>query len=1205
MFPSISGCSIGTTVTTSFTASRNATISVGNDVTLSKNGVIVGHSCAVVSGDVLSASVTSPFTRGIADYVPYYIDGQVSYFAVLARTADDYLNSTYAAKRWANFSPSNKQLLTLSTSNGQIDFDVGYNGDSPLPSEVHVILDPPTQRAAFYDYLGRMISTVKFDSAPTSWTRVKSSSSDYFLMCLADGSIVKLLPSLNLTVNAVDAKNVTVGAETDWLFELPFETDIPMAGSIVNFAAYKMRLADSKLPHVISYANGCIWIGGYKKAWMFDESLTLQKTVAFTSKAVAIQSIGQECILANRFGAVMRLGNTTEVLLTSGWIGNFILLQGTVYFCDAITDRLITYNPVSGALYTKFQFNDQEFPSYVATDGTRLYVAFHDSKKTSSILGTTRTDKNFDSRVTYISATSGSKLYSHYLTDINTLVHTPRLEAVTLPIINGIIGRPCSTAEFKANTFGHQLQFSNSSTSPSDVKMWVNGRIASTVNDGDTISFSIIPAANYASTPVVLGESVIDVFAYSEYSSVNRGLKVSNTVQLVDSTQFAFTSSDENFPLATDHGVLSSPASTSAIMSGECAVLDSNSIISLSSGQSTAYVYSSTSFTELSAQMHPLETKNLQVTLPPGDYVFPFHGDFSVTANSTNPYGPISFTSPAVLSVSYTSNSLFYDVREYVVKGVDNYRFTFTSLKQSHFDAISVSSLASVRTELIMGPYTLSGNTDVQAITDAQNNVTYQEIPQTLVCESGITISLTDPEYIGTSWFETLSGVKNGDQFWIRVESISKSKYSVNQLFTDSSRFPMLVLNLSSIAEDYTEVQHVIDSHFEINSLTSVPAIEKYYQSIGPISKAHQENAYKSTQGLNGAPHQTNSLTGAGLLSQAQQEGSFLTDGLAGANVTAENSYNSSSVIVSSTEESRTRIITDVVTSEWFGENEQSSDVWESSLIHEESKQSEFFKSIIYSDSAIASEKFKSLKDTLQFFVKDAFESIHKPDAEKVSVVFKSEKAIYTPVLWTPSQIQWDVAHQHELYSSKFASWVSSDNFKSSAHFASFVAALVTYGVTKFQTIVSLEHSIAPSHFAYNKLDAHEVNIQHFEYNAPQPGDRLAPKLMVLIDDPHIIKLIAAGLLPDAPKLYSIQGLSAEADNTLLWIAGPDNNYGAFDTSSDAEAAAIRRGIVNHVILQMDDGFWTYRELSDLSASCGLDPRTGTIHAIYGLIKGG
>ena len=1208
MFPSIFGCTIGTTVSSTFVATSTLSISVGNDVTLFKNGVNVGHLCNCVSGDTISASVTSPFTRGTPLYVPYYINGLVSYFVVIARTSDDYLDPQYAAKRWPNFIPSNKQYLTLSTSNGQIEFDVGWHADRALPDEVHVILDPPTKRAAFYDSLSRLISTSTFDSEPTSWARVKSASTDYFLICLNDGSIVKLLPSLTKSANALaSAKNTAVGTETDWLFELPFETDIPMAGSIVNFAAYKMRLADSKLPHVISYSNGFVWVGGYKKAWKFDESLSLVSTITFPSRAVAIQSLGDNVLIANRYGAVMHFadGVRTDVLET-GWIGNFVRIGlGNVYFCDAVSSRLYGFNPVSQALTTQFQFDDTEFPSYVATDGTRFYVTFHDSRKSATLLGSSRTDKSFTKRVTYVSATSNSRIYGHYLEFINTVIHTARPESRTFPIISSTVGRPASTAEFVISTFGHTLTLVPEPIGASEVKMWVNGQIANEVNDGDVVSFSIMSGNPFSAYPVILGEGGFDIMVSNYTSGVMHAPKPKNAIDAVSEWQFAFTSEYDNAIVSVDHGTVPAIRSTSTgVMTGNCMALSENAVISLSIGASTSYVYVDSAFTEYKETLLPLASKAITVTLAPGTYTFPFHGDFSVTAIQTNPYGPVTFTSPVELAVSFTASSLEYEVREYVVKGTENIRFTFIASSAAHFDQISVSSSAQPRESILLGPYTLSGNSDVTVVTDPNGNVTSAtENPQTLIASDGIKFALTDPEYVGVSWLTTDSSLLNGSQFWIKVDTTTSSKYNLFQIMNDGSKFPLFDLSVAISQPEFSVVEHISDHSIDESAYEYFYHINSTCSIQGLAGILSTPAMLESSSRLDGLAQQEAAYSDTGLSGIFNSEQRLTADGLQGGVLTSENSSNSAGLAGKffTIEDQSSQVQS---FAEAFG-NSASSFVWASSHETDSYLSSESFKFKQFSSEFFASEKFKSVKETLQHFVKDAFESIHRPDAEKMSLVFASQKAIYSPVLWTPSQISWSVQHQNEKTSNHFASWVSSDNFRSSAQFTKFIAALNAYGVDTFKTMVTMSLDRSSSVFKSNLMTDHLMTSDSFDYDPMIASNKLAPQLLVLIDDPHILRLVSAEILPSNPILYKIDGLSSENDLQIAWVAGPDQNYGAFPTQSDAEAAAIRRGITKHVLIQMDDGLWTYRELSDISASCGLNPKTGNIHAIFGLIKGG
>jgi len=398
-------------------------------------------------------------------------------------------------------------LLTIQEDPGTI------NLLNPVP-------DPLTKTVYFYNQHGHLLDNIKLPSPPCQIERFVSDDGGFFIVSCRDKRLYKI--TLDKRVINKDYLLSNDGKNLEWLFQLPFETDVAFVGSFTTFARLKNNQINIGQPNSISMSNGKIWVGGFRKMWQLDKYFNILREFTISGTIVGIKSLGDKCaaIIKNESTTFLELvmldssTGLTTVVHTARWLSDPVLHRGSIFISDSAARSLIKVNVDT---FTKQTIGlENNTPSYIATNSSNIFISCHDNNRVLiySDDQQTFTEVYFPEKVTWVSPLENSFIVSHYLKDISTLSHS-RPSIIYEPAKTLRCGTAhVSSLPFKIKNLGSTSYVLDAQSAGLDY--WVDGTTNGTIKHGVYFSLSKkITSPGYYHVPVLVGDVAVDFKAIS------------------------------------------------------------------------------------------------------------------------------------------------------------------------------------------------------------------------------------------------------------------------------------------------------------------------------------------------------------------------------------------------------------------------------------------------------------------------------------------------------------------------------------------------------------------------------------------------------------------------------------------------------------------------------------------------------------------
>ncbi len=383
---------------------------------------------------------------------------------------------------------------------------------------LNAIPDPLTKTVYFYNQYGHLLDNIKLPSPPCQIERFVSDDGGFFIVSCRDKRLYKI--TLDKRVINKDYLLSNEGKNLEWLFQLPFETDVAFVGSFTTFARLKNNQINIGQPNSISMSNGKIWVGGFRKIWQLDKYFTILREFDISGTIVGIKSLGDKCavIIKNESTTFLQLNildastGASNLIHTARWLSDPILHKGNIFVSDSAARAILKINPDNLSKQTISLENNT--PSYIASNSSYIFIACHDNNRVLIYSDHTQTftDVYFPEKVTWVSPLENSFIVSHYLKDKSILSHSrPSIIYEPSKVIK------CGTAHASILPFKVKNLGSSSYTlNVNNLEYWVDGNINSTIKHGSYFSLSKkIQQPGYYHIPVLIGDVAVDFKAIS------------------------------------------------------------------------------------------------------------------------------------------------------------------------------------------------------------------------------------------------------------------------------------------------------------------------------------------------------------------------------------------------------------------------------------------------------------------------------------------------------------------------------------------------------------------------------------------------------------------------------------------------------------------------------------------------------------------
>lgn len=419
----------------------------------------------------------------------------------------------------ANYIPNN-ELLGITASTELLIFQ----DDPDYDLNLNVIPDPNSKKVFFYDIYGQLVDDISFPVKPVMVEKFTTPGKKFFVVSCSDRSLYMV------TVTRDSYRKIVLIStrdefQLDWLFELPYETDIPFRGSFLAYARFKRAQGERNSPNCISVANGKIWVGGYGRVWVLDKNFNILDSFSTPRLVNSIQSLGDSCLAVLSNGKVRHIDSVSRTSTTvySGlWMGNIAVFNGFAYVADSIKKQLVKID-VANPLATAQTVSVGNFcPSYIAANSSNLYVAGHDSNIVLQ-MGINNAFERivFDEKVTWVSAINQYIFASHYLKNVNTLKlgNTPSILPFTIPPITCGFGPVCTPPQ-KMRILGAETASPLFPLGSQNLSWRVDGKVGGVITNGSYFSVGTITTQlTQAQFPIIIGDCAFDFIIDSSVDS--------------------------------------------------------------------------------------------------------------------------------------------------------------------------------------------------------------------------------------------------------------------------------------------------------------------------------------------------------------------------------------------------------------------------------------------------------------------------------------------------------------------------------------------------------------------------------------------------------------------------------------------------------------------------------------------------------------
>lgn len=515
MFPSLSKCAPGTTVTSEFTAEFNFTLGIASDIDVRINGALVGaRPIGISAGDVVSAEVEAP--EAFLDHVitAYTIDGVSSSFAAVTKS-QHYVSFQYetADTRWWQATPSVPHSISYRSDldNTTLIRDLGYN-TIPVIDDYAGIPDPLTSTVYFYNNHGVLIENLLMPSPPVQCSKFISEQENFFIVSCINGYIYRVNADLEILEQEFLQGGEAIGRTVippDWLFELSFESDVPFKGAFTR-ANYFAIDETAPQPKYISCTSEHIWIGGASRAWLLNPAFEIIKEFTTDGLCVGIQAIESGAIVTTKYGTVEVISEDGEniLLYSGGWLSNPVIFGSTIAVTDSATSMLLFFDVDT---FAKTEISLGDFAaSYLSATDSYIFIAGHDSNVVKKYDGTDFTDFAFTDKVTWVQPLGDGLIVSHFLRDSTVLHHDGQRTVIPFsmaPLTSGLT--LVGSIPQRIINLGESDIYA---VVPEGVTYWSDGIAGGAINTGSFFSAAAkIESEGIHRFPLLLGDIAVDL----------------------------------------------------------------------------------------------------------------------------------------------------------------------------------------------------------------------------------------------------------------------------------------------------------------------------------------------------------------------------------------------------------------------------------------------------------------------------------------------------------------------------------------------------------------------------------------------------------------------------------------------------------------------------------------------------------------------
>jgi hypothetical protein len=471
------------------------------------NGVLSAESSESFS-DTFEGAIKIATSEDLTLFPPignkkYNFIGALSCFRIIK--GDSLYNSNFETPEPVLSLTSNTVLLTIQEDPGTIYL-------------INVIPDPKTKTVYFYNQFGHLLDNIKLPSEPCQVEKFISEDGGYFIVGCRNKRLYKI--TLDKRIINKDYLLSNDGKILEWIFQLPYETDVAFVGSFSTFARIKNKQINIGQPNSISMSNGKTWVGGYNKIWQIDKHFKILQDFDVSGTIVGLTSLGDSAAVIIKSETSGNLDLTlfdssgiSASIHNSKWMSEPLIYNGHIYVTDSVRRCLIKVNPDT---FTK-EITDlgNNTPSYISANSKSIFIACHDNNKVLIYSGQDEEIKEvyFPEKVTWVSALEDSFMVSHYLKDKQVLAHdNPSIiyEPTKKITCNKSMA---SMIPFKIKNLG----ISSYTITPNDFVYWVDGVPNTTIKHGTYFSISKnLDRLGYYQENVIIGDTVIDFKAFVE-----------------------------------------------------------------------------------------------------------------------------------------------------------------------------------------------------------------------------------------------------------------------------------------------------------------------------------------------------------------------------------------------------------------------------------------------------------------------------------------------------------------------------------------------------------------------------------------------------------------------------------------------------------------------------------------------------------------
>jgi hypothetical protein len=383
---------------------------------------------------------------------------------------------------------------------------------------INVIPDPKTKTVYFYNQFGHLLDNIRLPSEPCQVEKFISEDGGYFIVSCRNKRLYKI--TLDKRVINKDYLLSNDGKILEWIFQLPFETDVAFVGSFTTFAKIKNKQINIGQPNSLSMSNGKTWVGGYNKIWQIDKYFKILQDFDVVGTIMGLTSLGDKCAATIKSDTSGNLDLTifdssglSGSIHNAKWLSEPLVFNGHIYVSDSSKRSIVKVNP--DTLTKEIIDLGNNTPSYLSSNSNSIFIACHDSNRVLIYSGSGAPIREvyFPEKVTWVSALESSFMVSHYLKDVQVMAHD-RPSIIYDPSKTITCEKSMAAIQpFKVKNLG----VSSYAISSGSATHWVDGVPNATIKHGCYLSISKqLDRIGYHQENIVIGDTVVDYKAYVE-----------------------------------------------------------------------------------------------------------------------------------------------------------------------------------------------------------------------------------------------------------------------------------------------------------------------------------------------------------------------------------------------------------------------------------------------------------------------------------------------------------------------------------------------------------------------------------------------------------------------------------------------------------------------------------------------------------------